>query len=77
MANKMAKLIKLGNGDWVDPNAVKSIRALQYSFDYLETIHLPRLIVEHGQSMSVIEMDIGADIQAAANMLSQEINEAR
>lgn len=47
------------------------------SCDYLETIHLPRIVVAHGSFMSVIELEIGSDIQAASDQLAREINEAR
>lgn len=53
----MARLIQLKNGDWIAPNAVTQVRALDGHDGSLGGYHSPRLIVHIGHNVDFIQVD--------------------
>lgn len=72
----MKKLIRLDNGDWIDPFSVESIQALQES-KVEDVFCFPRVVVIHGKIHSTIELDVSVDAQKFADELAKEINDSR
>lgn len=71
------KLIRLGNGDWVDPREIQGIRPLVAGIDSNEEVQPPRLIVCCGGfSQSIIELGMEEDPQKAADALAESVNAA-
>ncbi len=72
------KLMRLDNGDWIDPETVRIVKPLQMIMDEYG-FHPPRVVIVHSatggrEGHSVIELSEGADIQLYADHLAEQIN---
>ncbi len=73
------KLIRLDNGDWIDPRYVSSIRSARLSSSYVDSeVVPPRVIVTHRDGMmSIVELELHMDPVKAAEDLAVQINAER
>lgn len=70
------KLIRLRNGDWVDPREIRSIRPLPIcsSDSGIVDVHPPRLVVIYGSVGVTLDLELHEDPYQAADQLAELIN---
>ena len=71
------KLVKLPNGQWVDLKTVTAIVPLQRSkCEITKTLFPPRIVVHCGHATTVVPCDDHEQMQAMADDLAKQVNEA-